>query len=252
MYMRLVRIKVKIDLLPKLVAIYETRGIPSLERVHGCCYAGFMQSAHHSDECLSLTLWDSLTDTEAYERSGLFASLLDESKPYLLESSEFEIRLSENLTLEYVPVHEEPVVSAMPVSAKSFANTGQPQRGSARWLRIVALKIRPEKVEEFRHVYVDRIIPALREVKGCRFIYLTENPEKPDEMISVTSWESEDDANRYEQSGAFQMILESQKHLLSELYQWKREQEKSHAGTVATSEDITVEHYSVLAGKDFS
>lgn len=251
MYMRLVRIKAKMDMLTELVSLYETKVIPSLERVHGCRYAGMMQSVHHPDQCLSLTFWNSRTDVEAYEQGDVFASLLDESKPYFLESSEFQIRLSENLTLECAPVPEEPVVSTMPVTAKSSSNTRQLQAGGARWLRTVALKIRQGKMEEFRQMYVEQVIPALREVEGCRYIYLTENPEKPNEVISITSWESEQDAMRYEQSGWFQKLLESQKHLLSDLYQWKREQERDHVSRVATSEDLTVEHYTVLAGKDF-
>lgn len=249
MYMRLVRIKAKIDVLTGFVSYYETKIIPTLERVNGCHYAGLMQSVLHPDQCLSLTMWNSWADAEAYEQGGVFASLLDESKPYFLESSEFQIRLSENLTLEYTPVPEEPVVSAMPVIA---SNTRQLHTGAARWLRTVALKIRPGKVEEFRQIYVDQVIPALRDVQGCRYIYLTEDPEKPDEVISITSWESEQDAKRYEQSGLFQKLLESQKDLLTDLYQWKREQEKDHVSRVATSEDLMVEQYTVLIGKDLN
>ncbi len=249
MYMRLVRIKVKMDGLRGLVSHYESRVIPTLAHVEGCRYAGLMQSVLHPDQCLSLTMWNEQSDAEAYEESGVFASLLDEVKPFFVESSEFQIRLSENLTLEYAPVPEEPVVSAMPVTA---SNTGRQHSGGPRWLRTVALKIRPGKVEEFRRIYIDQVIPALRDVPGCRYIYLTEDPAKPNEVISITSWESEQDAKKYEQSGLFQKLLESQKDLLTDLYQWKREQEKDHVSRVATSDDLMVEQYTVLTGKDFN
>lgn len=252
MYMRLVRIKAKLDALSALIAFYETRVIPILAQMHGCRYAGLMQSTYHNDEGLSLTLWDSQTDAVTYGRSGAFTSLLNESKPFLLESSEYQIRLSQNLTLEYVAVPEEPIVSAMPVSAESSPDLQLNQTTGARWLRTVALKIRPGKIDEFRKLYVDEVIPALRKVRGCRYIYLTENPEKPNEVISITSWESEQDASGYEQSGLFQKILKSQNHLLSDLYQWKREAGKDNISTVATSDDLAVEHYTVLAGKDFN
>jgi quinol monooxygenase YgiN len=252
MYMRLVRIKTKREALSSLVAFYDTKVIPTLERVHGCRYAGLMQSTHHNDEGLSLTLWDVQADAEAYQRSGVFASLLNESKPFLLESSEYQIRLSKDLTLEYVAVPEEPVVSAMSVSAGSSANSQNSQSSGTRWLRTVALRICPGKMDEFKQLYIDVVIPTLREVKGCRYIYLTETPEKPNELISITSWEREQDALRYEQNGLFQEILESQKHLLSDLYQWKREERKDFVGSVTTSEDVTVEHYVVLAGRDFN
>lgn len=252
MHLRLVRVKVKPEALGALVALYQGRIIPALERVPGCRYAGFMQSVQHADECLSLTLWESQAEAAAYERGGLFAALLEESKPHLLESSESQVRLSENLTLEYVPVPEEPEIEAMPVSVRSTPQTGRENPGGARWLRTVVLKVRPGKMVEFKREYAERVVPALRAVKGCRFIYLTENPKKPDELVSITSWQSEEDAKRYEQSGQFQTLLESQQHLLSELYQWKHEQEKVRAGSAATSDDVVVEHYNVLAGKDFA
>ena len=150
--MRLVRIKAKLDVLSALVVLYETKIISTLERVHGCLYAGLMRSTHHDDECLSLTLWNLQADADAYERSGVFISLLNESKPYLLESSEFHIRLSKDLTLEYVAVPEEPVVSSMSVSAKSPANPQRFQTSGVRWLRTVALKIRQGKMDEFRQL----------------------------------------------------------------------------------------------------
>jgi hypothetical protein len=67
----------------------------------------------------------------------------------------------------------------------------------------------------------------------------------------VTSWDSEQDAVNYESSGLFDRILESQRHMLSELYQWKRERDRNQEGSAASSEDLTVEHYIVIIGKDF-
>lgn len=249
MHMRLVRIKTKRNVLSALVAFYETEIIPTLEQVQGCRYAGLMHSTHYDDECLSLTLWNAQEDAEAYERSGVFASLLHASRPYLLESSEYQIRLSKDLTLEYVAVPEVPIVSAMPVAAESAPGVSLKQTGAARWLRTVALKIRPGSMDEFREFYVEQVIPALRGVKGCRHVYLTENTEKQNEVISITSWESEYDARRYEQSGLFQTILKSQNHLLSDLYQLKHEVGRDNVDSVSTSEDLAVEHYTVLTGR---
>jgi heme-degrading monooxygenase HmoA len=251
MFMRLVQIKLKTGTLQHLQGMYNQRVIPTLEKVRGCRYAGLLQSAFHGEECISLTLWDSQQEAEAYERSGLFAQLLDESKPYLSDSSEFKVQLSHDLTLEYVPVPEEPTVSAFPVAATSDATSPEGRKHDALWVRIVSLKIRPGKMEEFKRLYEQEVIPTLRSVKGCRYIYLTQRPGTPNEIVSVTSWDSKADADSYETGGLYDRLLEGQRHTLSELYQWKRVRDHDHMGRVATSEDPTVEHYNVLIGKSF-
>ena len=119
------------------------------------------------------------------------------------------------------------------------------------WVRIVSLKLRPGKLEEFKRLYSGQVIPALRKVKGCRYIYLTERSDRKDEVISVTSWESKEDAENYEQSGLFARLLESQQSALSEFYRWKLKEQKLQSGLAATSEDPTVEHFDMLVGKAF-
>lgn len=252
MFMRLVKVKLKPDALVGLRTLYADRVIAALQETHGCRYSGLMQSAHHPDECISLTLWDTEEDAVEYERSGMFSKLVAEARPFLSESSESKIQLSHDLTLEYVPVPEEPVVDKFPVAAKSDpVSTGRPLH-NAHWLRIVSLRIQAGKIEQFKRMYADQVIPTLRKVKGCRYIYLTECAERPNEVISVTSWDSEQDAVNYESSGLFDRILESQRHMLSELYQWKRERDRNQEGSAASSEDLTVEHYIVIIGKDFT
>jgi heme-degrading monooxygenase HmoA len=107
-------------------------------------------------------------------------------------------------------------------------------------------------MEEFKRLYEQQVIPALRSVKGCRYIYLTERANRRDEVISVTSWDSKADAEAYEQSGKFVKLLESQRHVLSGLYQWKIETGRRSGESIATSDDMTVEQYNVLAGRSFT
>lgn len=252
MYMRLVRVKVKTDMVSDLARQYENRIIPALEHVKGCRYAGLMQSARQPDECLSLTLWNSGDDAREYEQSGVFTSLLDESRPYFLESSDFKIQLSDNLTLEYVPVPEEPVVSTFAVAAAGTSDDDVSATAGSIWVRIVSLKLRPDSVDAFKQDYIARVIPALRSVHGCRYVYLTERADRPNEVISVTSWTSRQDAEAYERSGLFMKLLESQQHLLSELYQWKKSHERTDNVDVTTSEDVAVEHYNVVVGRSFT
>jgi heme-degrading monooxygenase HmoA len=210
-----------------------------------------MLSVHNPEECISLTLWDSPADAQAYEKSGTFSELLDEMRPHLMESSEPKIQLSHDLRLEYVTVPEEPVVSTFAVAAAGSAESRGPEATENIWIRIVSLKLRPGKIEEFRRTYAEQVIPALRSVRGCRYVYLTERTGKPNEVFSVTSWDSRQDAESYEKGGLFEKLLDSQQHLLSELYEWKRSRERTDKSNVATSEDVAVEHYDVLVGRSF-
>jgi heme-degrading monooxygenase HmoA len=250
MHMRLVRIEVKQGVLPMLHSLYSNRIIPALEATAGCRFAGLVQSVHHPEQCLSLTLWNTQEDARTYEAQGVFPQLMNEARPFLSESSEFTIKLSEDLNLEYVPVPNEPVIKSYPIAARS-ETTAHHASGGALWLRIVSLKILPGKLEEFKQLYAKHSIPALRTVRGCRYVYLLESADQDHEVLSVTSWESKQDAEAYEKSGLFEQLLETQKHTLSGLYQWKRSLGRERSGQSATSDDVMVEHYTVLIGKDF-
>jgi heme-degrading monooxygenase HmoA len=176
---------------------------------------------------------------------------MDETRPYLSESSEYKIQLSQDLTLEYVPVPQEPVVKAYPITARSEDRVSEKDEIPALWLRIVSLKILPGKLDEFKRLYAEHSIPALRNVKGCRYVYLLESDERSHEVLSVTSWDSKQDAENYEKSGLFEQLLDTQKHTLSGLYQWKKSLGKEQASQSATSEDVMVEHYTILTGRNF-
>jgi len=251
MHLRMVHMKVRNGQLSKAETTYRERVIPALESVGGCRYAGMLQSAHQPDACVSLTLWETEQHAKAYEASGLFAALLEEMKPLFSESSESRMQLSENLTLEYVPIPEEPIVQTQPVAVSSGPQTGVGGDKGGLWVRIVSIKLQRGKRDEFKREFVEQTLPVLRQVRGCRYVYLAEQENEPDAVLSVTSWDSRQDAENYEKSGLFDRLLESQKQFLSPLYQWKRDREGAKHAEVATSDDVMVEHYNVLAGKSF-
>lgn len=252
MYMRMVQVKVKAGELQNLRSLYTNEILPQLAQVAGCFYAGLMQSVHHEEECISMTFWTSKSHADAYENSGVFRDLLEQARPYLSETSESRIQLSKDLTLEVVPVPDEPVVTAYDIEATDEEPQRQKiQQGNPMWVRIVSLKLRPGMSETFRQFYIERVIPVLHTIKGCRYAYLTENPARQNEAISVTTWDSRGDAEAYEQSGRFGELLYETRHILSDLYQWKMVQERQQGGQVASSDDLQVEHYTVITGKIF-
>jgi len=249
--MRLVQAKFKPDSLPHIQKTYEEKIIPQLQKTQGCLCACLIQSEHNKNEGLSLTLWDSQTDAETYDKSGLFLELFGKIKPYLSDSSEWKIQLSEDMKLEYQPVPDEPIVKSFTTTAHSDKQIPDHDTTSLMYLRISSAKIQPDKMEEFRKIYVEEIIPVLQTVSGCRYAFLTENVEKENEAISITIWDSKQAAIEYETSRLFEKLSDKAKHTFSGLYQWKLALEREHPAKVKTSEDLTVETYNVVTGKNF-
>jgi quinol monooxygenase YgiN len=249
MYMRFVQVKVKPEMISEVYEHYDDTVIPTLQKVNGCLYACLIRSEHHDDECISMTLWEDRRDAEAYEQSGVFSELLRQAAPHLADSSEWRIHLSEDLKLEYEPVPLQPEVNAFDITAEK--NSHSVPHGQSLFVRIVSPQIREGKIDEFRKIYTEEVLPALRTVPQCRYAYLTENVKERNQLLSVTIWDSHHDAEVYEQSGVFSALIDRLKHTFSEVYQWKMQLQKEAAGQVVTSQDLSVEGYSVVTGKSF-
>jgi heme-degrading monooxygenase HmoA len=251
MFMRLVQLRVKAESSADMMALYDTRVIPELQKIKSCLYASLIFSTHNLQECMSLTLWESQSDVEAYERSGLYKRLIEESHPYLEDSSEWKIQLSKNLTLEYQPVPEEPVVKSYVVAPDKDGLLLAPAKISQSYVRIVSAKIQAGKMEEFERIYTQHVLPAVRTMKGCRYASLIEGAKDRNEVISMTLWESKEDADEYERSGWFDALRNRVRHTFSDLYQWKMKLEHDAHRQAGTSEDLTVEGYNIVTGKSF-
>ncbi len=250
MYMRIVQARIDANQIAEIQRVYTERVVPRLESVPGCLCARLIQSASHKDELLSMTLWDTQEHAEAYEQSGLFKELIEEAKPFLMDSAEWKIQLTEDLTLQYEPVQEEPVVRALPVVAQSDSEICAPEEVSQMHVRIVSPRLKPGKLEEFTKLYRETIVPALRKVPGCRYAYLAESTDGS-EVYSVTVWDNPEAASAYEANGLFDRLTEKVKHTLSELYQWKMALERDYGKRLTTSEDLRVDRYDVVTGKRF-
>ncbi len=196
-----------------------------------------------------MTLWDSLEYAEAYEKGGVFQKLLNEVAPFLSDSSEWKIQLSKDFTWEYIPSREEPVVKSYRVTT-SFPNppsTGEP--ASPLYVRILSVRLKPGKLEEFAALYNSEILPMLQKVQGCRYAFLTEGVEERNEIISITIWDRKEAADVYEDSGLFRKLTRKVQHTFSELYQWKLSVEKRSSVQVLSTEDLNVSGYNVVSGK---
>lgn len=250
MYMRFVQLKAKsVDMLR---STYDIMVIPELQKISGCLYAGLMLSKEKPDELVSLTMWDTKEHAEEYESTGVYNRLLDHCKPFLAESTEWKVQLSDKLELEYAQGFKDPVPKQFVVAARKKDIEEVPQRSAHLYLRIVSHKLQKGKFAEFRKIYSEEILPALYETKGCQYAYLIESIQEGNEVISVTIWDSKEDADNYEKSGQFEKLAEKVKHTLSQFYQWKMALEKQIGGQIKTSEDMSVSHYDVVTGKKFA
>jgi len=252
MYMRLVYARSKPDLVWKIQQIYSEKIITRLKEMPGCLCSCLIQSDAHEDEGISMTLWDSQAHAEDYEKSGIFQELLGEVRPYLSDSSEWKLQLSKELKLEYQPVPEEPVLKAFTSFVQTDTKIPSESGSPLMYLRILSLTIKPGMMEEFRKIYKEEILSILRGVKGCRYAFLTESTQDKSEVLSLTIWDSKQDAIDYESGKIFDELMEKVKHTFTELFHWKVALEKESGGKVVTTGDPRSMSYTIVTGKFFN
>lgn len=249
MFMRTVHLRLDPNRLLELRQMYPAVIIAELSHTPGCLYAGLLQSVDQPDDGISLTLWNSAADAEAYEKTGAYRRLLDQSRPYLAESPEWTVHMSDDMQLEYAPVEQEPAISRYESSGGAdpsvFSATGK----GRLFLRILSLHVRSGMLEEFRSLYREEIIPGLRRVPGCRFAFLSGQKSDKNELISVTIWNSRSDAEHYEKQGEFAAMNEKIGHTLENSTRWKTEAQRVERAV--GSDDMTVSGYTLILGQVF-
>ena len=251
MFMRFVQLRIKPENVNNFKYFYESDVIRELHNTPGCLFAGLIKSKPEENEFISLTFWETQQQAENYEAAGAFKKLFEQARAYMSESAEWKIQLSEDMELKYGPVDEEPVIKKYVVAAQNTEGGDFKIQSSNMYLRILSLVIQEDKLEEFKKLYSEFIIPSLKSIKGCRYIYLTESVSEKNEFISVTVWDSKADADEYETSGKFQELTNKIKHTFSQLFLWKMSLEKDYNARVKTSEDFKVELYNIVTGKSF-
>ncbi len=80
---------------------------------------------------------------------------------------------------------------------------------------ITTFRVRPGGTEEAVLIYLGSVVPKMREQRGFRGGLVLSNPEI-DEGYTITLWETEDDAEAYESSGAYQEQVAKLGNLLAE------------------------------------
>jgi heme-degrading monooxygenase HmoA len=250
MFMRFLQLKIDQQHKKQFMKFYEDVVSLRLKKIPGCLFAGLINSPENN-EFISLTFWKTLAQAEDYEKDGTFKELLDQAKPFLTESTEWKVQLSNKMELEYAPVNEEPVIKKYIIKA---INDGEKlaAMNSNMFVRVVSAKIQNGKQEEFKKIYTNVIIPELKSVKGCRYVYLMESINEKDEFISLTIWDNKEAAAVYESSGKYTDLVNKIKHTFSQFYLWKMALEKIYNANVQTTEDLKIDRYDFVAVNSFN
>lgn len=252
MFMRLLHLSIDAEHENIVKQFYNTVVLSQLQKMDGCRMASLIKSHTDRGVFISLTLWDEKSQAEKYEKSEVYKNLTKQINQFLSESSEWKMQLSEDFKLEFKPVYVAPIRNNYAVAVKTHHSESTPKQPTGMYIRIVSVKIQPDKVDEFKNIYSKDIIPILESIKGCSFAYLTESLKNSNEFLSISLWESKAFADQYESSGKFEELIAKIKHTFSKFYLWKTELEGQTKSKIETSEDMKIDNYTSIIGKSFN
>lgn len=220
MFVRFVRLRVREGQERAFADWYRDRVIPELSAMQGCVFAGLLTPWRGEDH-LSLTIWRNSGAAGAYERSGLYHELLREAEPMLSPRTEWKLRLGpDSGGLADATVREIPPEGFVIDAGDGTAGRLDTSFDTA-FVRFVSVRIAPDHIGEFVSAYSNRILPALRAQPGFRGGLLAEDRSGVGACLSITLWEREEDAMRYEMSGSFAGLVDGVKDTFSPVYSWQ-------------------------------
>lgn len=244
MFLRIVRLRVREGQEAAFTRFYQERVIPALAETGGCLYAGLL-APWRGEAHQSLTIWESPEMAQAYEEHGLYQRLLAEAAPLLSERTEWRVRLSRDPLETTDPSQREIASEGYSVEADQ-GSAALDSGGRPPFVRIVALRVDPDRRDEFVSIYTGEIIPALKAQRGCRGVFLAEGAEDPRGMLSITLWSREEDAVRYEMSGEFERLSARLKTTFSPVYDWRV---SLGSDSESTSSGLKVSSYQLVRGR---
>ena len=78
-------------------------------------------------------------------------------------------------------------------------------------VRLTYLNFLAGKAEEAKKTYNEEVAPVVKKQKGNLDCRLLEPVDKSDDFISLTSWETKEDADSYHTSGVYKELVEKVK-----------------------------------------
>ena len=79
------------------------------------------------------------------------------------------------------------------------------------YARLTFIDINPSDTKEVNEIYNAEVVPAVKAFKGLNDVYLLLPTDSSGQVVSVTTWESKADADEYENSGTYRMLVDKLK-----------------------------------------
>lgn len=251
MYLRFVKLKIRLEMDDDFEKHYDQHVRPELQRTPGCLFAALMSSGTDPIEAISMTIWNTRADAERYERSGVYQSILDEARPFIIESDEWRMRLHDTDALLERPHPEEPEVLAYPIQTGDPDQIPDVPHSQHYYLRIVSARVKPGELYRMISTYEEQIVPVLLKVDGCHTAFLVRGHADLQHVLSITLWDSADKAAAYEESGLFGEMHDLVRPMLSSFSEWRMGLDANQPDEPET-EDLNVKGWQVVSSNEFS
>ena len=82
--------------------------------------------------------------------------------------------------------------------------------------RVVKMTFRPDKSEEFLHIFYETQRVIIHQFEGCQKLDLLRDSKNPDQYFTVSHWKTEEDLERYRASDYFKKTWPTVRALFSE------------------------------------
>ncbi|MGI0090108.1 MAG: antibiotic biosynthesis monooxygenase family protein [Nitrososphaerales archaeon] len=83
-----------------------------------------------------------------------------------------------------------------------------------RYARSITLAVKGENIEDFLSAVRRTIAPSVKKQKGARRHYLMRSPTNEREFVSITLWNTKEDADEYQKSGSYSTNVEAVRNFL--------------------------------------
>lgn len=74
-------------------------------------------------------------------------------------------------------------------------------------VRLTSFTVSPEKAQETKNIYSQEVVPEVKKQKGNSNVMLLEPTDGSNEYISLTAWDSKEDADAYHSSGKYKELV---------------------------------------------
>ncbi|MFC1856913.1 antibiotic biosynthesis monooxygenase family protein [Thermodesulfobacteriota bacterium] len=80
------------------------------------------------------------------------------------------------------------------------------------WMRLIVVMIQTDKMDDFRKIYNEEIVPTVKAQKGNVHVFLMESIDREGEITSFTAWKTQENGDAYERSGTYVEMVNKVRH----------------------------------------